>query len=368
VQYRCERCRGPWPSHEPLCPNCFHDTAEEVRQSSNPRTRSNARHYCYRCGTPWPDAELFCPGCGGQDRAEGSAKPSIEVEGDVALFDGPWELIPWPKQGSVCVYGGPGSGKSSIASMIDPKHWITKEQEPKPVGAMFRRLRKDKMPPIHAVNAPADVERVLTVVDEGPIVLDSLTAFGLKDALVIGHMLVNWAQNHNDRVLAIIQVNKAGEAAGYMEIPHLFDCNINLSPDPWGVRSFRVLKSRWCALEAVYWSFDEEGQIATPDFPASYSVEGNPGDYWLHPYPVRGAKWSGLLAALDQGEQLRPGTASAAHVASYMPSGFVVPQDHHERRRFAERNGLEWIDPDQAVSLLEDATEQQTPDELGEEE
>jgi hypothetical protein len=51
-----------------------------------------------------------------------------------------------------------------------------------------------------------------------------------------------------------------------------------------------------------------------------------------------------------------------------MPSGFVVPQDHHERRRFAERNGLEWIDPDQAVSLLEDTTEQQTPDELGEEE
>jgi hypothetical protein len=219
---------------------------------------------------------------------------------------------------------------------------------------MFRRILPDFMPGVETVETPEDVRRVLSETQRGPIVMDSLTAFGLREALVVAHMLVHWAQRNNDRALAIIQLNKDGQAAGYMEIPHLFDAIVNVSPDPWGVRSFRVVKSRWSALESIYWTFDRDGKLTIPSFPAAYSVEGSPGEYWLHPYPLKGAKWTGVLAALNGAEKLQPGTCSAAVAATYMPSGFLEPMDVSERRRFAERNGLQWITAEEAAEMVAD--------------
>jgi hypothetical protein len=283
--------------------------ANEEEVSTEALTRSHAvPRYCYRCGTPWEESEICCPSCGGTDPSYGSARPTFQVENDALRFDGPWSMLPWIPTGSVAMFGGPGAGKSSLAAMIKPRMWIS------------------------------ECER-------GPIVLDSLTAFGLKDALVSAHMVVEWARRHNDRALAIVQVNKDGQLAGYMEIPHLFDAVVNVTPDPWGVRSFRVTKSRWSSLGAVYWSFDKQGRIQVPQFDAAYSVEGEPGEYWLHPYPLKGSKWSGMLAALAEAGALKPGYACAATEASYLPTGFLEPMDAAERRAFAERNGLIWLDP-----------------------
>ena len=211
------------------------------------------------------------------------------------------------------------------------------------------------MPGIVSVDTPEDVKRVLSETTRGPIVLDSLTAFGLREALMVAHLLVKWAQRHNDRALAIIQLNKDGQAAGYMEIPHLFDAIINVSPDPWGVRAFRVTKSRWSPLDAIYWTFDDEGKLNIPTFPAAYSMEGGPGEYWLHPYPLKGAKWTGLFEALEAVGELKPQTASAAIVAGYMPGGFYEPMDASERRRFAEQNGLNWMSAREAALLIANA-------------
>ena len=313
------------------------------------------RYYCYACGTPWPDDMVVCPACKGRDRAEGSARPTHQAENDTILYDGPWRVIPWPKQGTVAIYGGPGAGKSSLAGIIRPTRWLTREQEPKPVGEMFRRIAKGFMPKIETVHSPEDVERVLSEISHGPIVLDSLTAFGLREALLIAHLLLEWARSHNDRALAIIQLNKDGQAAGYMEIPHLFDAIVSVSPDPWGVRAFRVTKSRWSPLESIYWSFDREGKLTIPAFEASYSVEGGPGDYWLHPYPLKGAKWTGVLGALAANEQLKPGLASSAIAAGYMPNGFLEPMDVAERKRFAEQNGLTWMSADEAAEILKES-------------
>jgi hypothetical protein len=297
---------------------------------------------------------VVCPACKGSDRARGAARPIRPAQNDTALFDGPWKLLPWPKQGTVAMYGGPGAGKSSLAGLLRPTRWLTREQEPKPVGDMFRRILPDFMPSVETVETPEDVKRVLSETQRGPVVMDSLTAFGLREALVVAHMLVHWAQRNNDRALAIIQLNKDGQAAGYMEIPHLFDAIANVSPDPWGVRAFRITKSRWSALESIYWTFDKEGKLTIPEFPAAYSVEGGPGEYWLHPYPLKGAKWTGVLGALHAAELLRPGCASSAIVAGYMPTGFLEPMDIEERRRFAERNGLSWVSADDAADQLKD--------------
>ena len=222
------------------------------------------------------------------------ARPVLKTSEDYKRYAGPWQMIPWPPQGSVCIFGGAGTGKSSISSLIKPRWWITKEQEPKPASHMFNRLTCSWMPEIAAVDNADEVDDLLLDIKEGPIVIDSLTAFGLKESLRIAHSIVNWTRGNNERSLSILQATHQGTAAGYTEIPHLFDAVINTSVDPWGVRCFRIHKSRWSGLENAYYTFDNKGQIVSPVFDAAYTVEGSAGEYFLHPFPVKGAKWDGI--------------------------------------------------------------------------
>jgi hypothetical protein len=315
----------------------------------------NIQFYCYRCGTPWEEQAMICTACGGTDRAQEQARPTITVEHEVEHFEFPWNDLGWPLQGSVVLYGGPGSGKSSISSKIRPTNWISKEMDPKPLSQMLRRVCPGPMPAIWMVQNAKDVGRVLGQITKGPLVLDSLTSLGQQDALLAAHMLTDWCKHYNDRVLAILQVNKSGEGAGYMQIPHLFDTVVELAKDTMGLRLMNVPKSRWSGLSSKYWTFDKAGQIVIPKFQAAYSVEGTPGEYWLHPYPMSGARWSGLLEMLADAGKLTPGSCSAAMAAAYMPTGFVEPSDVNERRDFAVRHGLAWIDPETAsVALREE--------------
>ena len=329
---------------------------KDIKDQQNIRTSLFNRIYCYNCGTPWNKEEVICPKCGSTQSSKMIARPVMKTDQDYQTFSFPWNMIPWPPQGSVCVFGGPGTGKSSISSLIKPKWWITKEQEPKPASHMFDRLTSGWMPEIAAVDNADEVEDLLMNIKKGPIVIDSLTAFGLKDSLRIAHLVVNWTRGNNDRSLSILQATQGGGAAGYTEIPHLYDAVINVSIDPWGVRCFRIHKSRWSGLENAYFTFDENGLITQPEFNAAYTVEGNAGEYFLHPFPVRGAKWDGIARALSEQNALEPGMASAAQVAAYMPTGFVEPMDHVERRRFAERAGLDWINPNEVFNLLSNET------------
>ena len=322
----------------------YQDKAQKANRKLKAEIEKNV--FCYTCGTSWPRGYLACPACGGTDKSNGESRPTARVHGDSQRYMGPWSLVPWPRSGVVGMYGGPGAGKSSLAAMIRPKVWLTKEQIPKPVGEMFRRLWGEGSEPlVHTVESSDDVRRVLEMTYRGPLVLDSATALKLQDGLRASELITQWAQDRDDRALIIIQINKDGQSAGYMEIPHLVDAVVNISPDPWGVRAFRLTKSRWCDLGSTYWGFSPEGKVEIPDFPAAYSVEGSPGNYWLHPFPIRGSKWEGLLAAMSADECLEPRTASAAVRAAYMPHGFVEPMDVYERRRFAEGHGLQWLHP-----------------------
>jgi len=328
-----------------------HETELDPRR--NPRIDQAAREYCFQCGTPWKSEWVQCKSCGEMEKQVGAARPRTPVSDDKMIFDGPWRLLPWPTQGGVAMHGGPGAGKSTLASLLRPTAWLTSEQEPKPVGEMLRRATPDNICTVYPVKTPEQVRDVLSLLEKGPIVLDSLTGFGLREALVIAHMISNWAKARNDRALAIQQHTKAGEAAGFNEIPHLFDAIVDVTPDKWGVRSFTVTKSRWSPLGSLYWTFDKEGKIINPDFPAAYSVEGIAGNYWLHPYPLRGSQQAGLLAFLNELGLLSPKSASAAMTASYMPSGFIDPMDVHERKRFAKLNGLDWLEPNDYIHLVE---------------
>lgn len=306
---------------------------------------SKTREWCYRCGAVWPKNAMSCPGCGGLDRTSGRTRPQIAPKQFHERFDYPWDLIPWPQGGAACIFGGPGSGKSTLSSILRPRLWMTKEQDHAPVGEMFRRTTPGFMPQVAVVETAADVERELAVTERGPVVIDSLTSLGPQDALLASHLMVAWTRESNERSLSIIQVNKEGDAAGYREITHLFDAVIQITPEEWGLRIFNVDKSRWCALHSRYWIFDGTGQVSRPEFPAAYSVEGRPGNYYLHPFPLRGGTWTGLLGFLAVLESLPQGVASSACVARYMRTGFIEPYDVAERRRFAEEHGLQWLDP-----------------------
>ena len=320
---------------------------ENIRHSSFNRT------YCFDCGTPWQDEEeLLCVKCGSSDRSQLSAKPFIRTKDEATRYQGPWEEIPWPTQGTVAMYGGPGTGKSSLSALIKPKFWLTKEQEPKPASMMFRRVTPDNIPEIIALDTAEEVAFALQNISEGPIVVDSLTAFGLKESLEVAHLLVNWSRMHEDRALGILQANQGGGAAGYLEIPHLFDAVINVTHDPWGVRVFRIEKSRWSGLENLYFTFSNEGKIERPHFDASYTVEGTAGSYYLHPFPIKGSKWGGLLAILNEQGILKSGLCSAAQIAPYMDTGFVEPMDVMDRKRFAQKAGLAWISPKEALAKI----------------
>ena len=75
----------------------------------NPRIGGGQRFYCYSCGSPWPANEILCPYCRGSDRSTGAARPVLPAINDKIQYDGPWTLLPWPTQGSVAMFGGPGA-------------------------------------------------------------------------------------------------------------------------------------------------------------------------------------------------------------------------------------------------------------------
>jgi hypothetical protein len=236
--------------------------------------------------------------------------------------------------------------------LLPPRAWISKEQEPSLVVNIHRRVHgaSAPMPKLYMANTVDDVRRALDDIPQGPVVLDSASALGMHEALVATALLADWARRREDRVLAIFQANSAGEMAGLREAEHLVDAVVSVGPDPWGVRKFTIQKCRFGPLQEVYFRFGEGGVIEAPGFQeAAYSIEGSPGSYYFHPYPLGGAKWAGVAAALASRGALEPGMTSAGVVAPYLPNYFLEPLDREERRRFAEANDLTWISAAEAV-------------------
>lgn len=302
--------------------------------------------WCYDCGYAVPVDVISCPACGGGDITDGPTRPEVEIQREADAFPWPWELLSFPPGFALVLNGGPGLGKTSLAALLRPQHWLTNEMQPAEVGAFMRRIAPGaRVPMVHITHDPDEVAGALLAAGRGDLlVIDSVTGLGLEGGPVALRAMRGWAQRNAGRVVAINQVAKDDRGAGRMRLAHDPDVVAYVRGDVAGRRRLDVTKNRGGRLFSAVYTFDKRGQLALPSFKGAYSVEGDPGSYRLAPVPTDGAKWDQLYRHLPEDVAIES-TASCARRFDRYKSGWLEPEDLDERRAFAEAHGLRWISP-----------------------
>lgn len=310
--------------------------------------------YCYSCGIPVPPGDLACSACGDTDFESLIVKPrgSSEREDPSIPLPGPWLVLErWPPSTVVSLTAPPGGGKSSLASLLGPDAWLTSEQTPRRAVDTIARIQAAGFNriPVGAIRRPDEVGKVLEAQPDARLVVyDSLSGAGSWDQQV--HVLegiAEWVQAGERRALVIVQHNKRGEGAGLNAVQHLVDACLDIYRDPTGRRVLASWKNRAADVGARYFALAAEGVVRCKFDGYSYSVEGEPGLYWLHQWPLPGAKWGELFDVLfERGHGSRgraiPGFAGAGRYQPGYDGNVIEPSDVEERRRFAEDHGLTW--------------------------
>lgn len=315
--------------------------------------------HCSSCGARIRTRGRYCPACGGE------AGLLLPVRAGALEPAGlPWPLAllgPWPEGDRVLLHGMRGAGKSTLAFQSirwalergAPAVWASTEQTPEQVSRYaLRCLGPELSAGLRLLDhpAPAGLLELISggMVRGGVLVLDSLS--GLADwreqALWVKRTQEAAAEG-GARLVFVGQHNGAGGAAGEAAVPHDVDAVIAVLRES-GSRMIAVEKNRNGPEGRAYFDLGPSG-AEPPDLSGcAWSVEGEAGELRLEPYPASSkaaAKWDGLLRVLEQERDLRPGDASAARRADYLPSGYLEPRDVAERRTFAENHGLNWRMP-----------------------
>lgn len=302
--------------------------------------------YCSECLTAKRPGYLFCL-CGADswttaDRPLQATRLYKTVRFELPF---PWHVLEdWQPGTLILLAGGPGSGKSSLAAALRPDLWVSTEQEPKEAAALLARCGAGEVPPVQPARDVQQARLAFERAAAGIWVLDSITEAGSWDEQQ--HLLRDIAamtRLSGARTCIIQQINSKGEGAGMMALPHLVDASGIIEKDD--VRRLTFWKNRGGAIGSAIFSLGERGVERPKIADASYSVEGSAGRYRLHPWPLQGAKWAGIFdVAWARPDRARPGLACAALPVAGYPGGVLRPLDVADRRRFAECNGLRWID------------------------
>ena len=108
------------------------------------------RRFCSACGTVVRTGLHGCPTCGNTSMTTRWIRPTAAYTSTGVVPPFPWHTLLWPEGVTVAMSARFGAGKSSVAALLgkrgpngeEPllKTWISTEQDPNPVRAMFERL------------------------------------------------------------------------------------------------------------------------------------------------------------------------------------------------------------------------------------
>ncbi len=274
----------------------------------------------------------------------------------------PLDRLLLQRGGTVLLSGGPGSGKTTICTAILPTMISSSEQEVEQVAATWWRVNPDAGPPrLSSCATWGELEEDLAELGAGEIgIVDSISqlASGAGAAEIL-RKSVRRIRRVGAMAIFIAQYTKDGDMLGPNELRHLVDVVAAIPDDPTGMRRVAVSKNRFGALFSTYFSIGERG-VERQEFRWAYSVEGPPGRYSLHLYPMGGAKLTGILEVLEKaGKKVKGSVASAAVASSLYEMGFVEPDDVEWRKKFAKDHGLSWIGPQEAWEMLAEGDEKE---------
>lgn len=326
------------------------------------------RRTCYDCGKPIrdPNAQV-CPHCGGSDVSERKARPTRRIFGapHVILPD-PWDGLELDLGSTILLSGGAGSGKTTISLKCKPRKYATSEQEIDKIHEDWHRIvgqhfPDQATPAFSMVYSWEHLEEDVADIEEGDIlVVDSISQLAASIQTVdIMRKVVEKVRFEGAIAIFIAQYTKDGDMLGPNMLRHLVDVVAEIPEDSHGLRRLAVYKNRFGSTFSNYFVINSRG-VEKPTFPYAYTVEGNPGRYSLHLYPMSGAKYDGIFNALLEGGGKVHHVASSAIQCGLYEGSFAEPPDAEDRKRFALRHGLMWLDPETYSKILVDMSSAQS--------
>lgn len=385
------------------CPTC---QTIDSRTVSDILNTMNIVRYCRACWTPIR-GEPSCPGC-----ALSPVQTSIGwlVGNPTRVARRSFLPLPFPLDGIIMPEGATlsmsapfGIGKSSVAATVAaapvvarggalrregdtlqpaaplgfptnsagrlPVSWITTEQEPLPVGAMFDRLGLDRSGvSVFSCDPRQPKEQALHAIQSQStppgsfVVLDSTTPLGIDGAVEVMHELIRDCRASGRRGVIINQTNKQKEMFGRMALAFMPDAVLDLVEDSVGTKIIRTTKDRHGPVTTRYFTIARAtGRLSLVDFTSiAHSVEGPAQELELVPFraPDYSTHFAGLLEALAKYPQALvafAGYATAAFATPGTSSGFMEPRDVDRRKDLAEQHGLPWLSVEQALAAIDQA-------------
>lgn len=314
------------------------------------------RRLCFHCALPIGDPGIeICPRCGSQDISERSARPHQTNQDYLPTLPFPWNQQRLRPGSTVLLSGGPGSGKTSSCIKLNPTAYITTEQEVQQVSHAWYRLMPDQKPPVISnCYSMEQLDEDLMGLAEGEIgVIDSISQFadGIHSSRIM-KKVIERARDQGAIIIFIAQFTKAGEMKGPNMLNHMVDVICKIPQDDLGLRQLKAEKNRGGDLWSQYFTFNERGELIPQEFEYAYTIEGPSGNYHLHLFPMAGSKLGGIFKVLSENKVDITGMASAGVKCNGYSTGFAEPPDAPQRRMFAEKHGLTWVDPQTAKQLL----------------
>lgn len=328
-------------------------TAKRIKAIKNARV-------CVDCGQAINDVGLVnCPSCGSLDISDRHSSPCFIEKPTGIHLAFPFDGITMLPGTTMLLSGYQGSGKttSCLKMLRDAQHRIlTSEQQAQAVARTWYRLHGEGAPRPRISHCYSWDDLLLDIegIEKGEIiVVDSVSqlATGHQVAGIV-KAVIEVVRQAGAYAFFITQFNKEGSPLGPNELGHLVDLTAEIPQDKkMGMRRLVIPKDRNGIAHERYFRLGAKGP-EPEKFEYAYSVEGPAGNYRLHMYPLGGAIYDGILDALAGIHYNLEGKASCGVACPAYSSGYAQPSDVDQRRKFAEREGLEWITPEEANAIL----------------